>query len=166
MGGPAPDAAPPRPLPHSLRNFFRRAADMIYFKRLIQIPRLPEVLPSPVPHDNPMARSLPQWAAHNSYLLSPQSPPNFLRASALAEHIKPVVVVPEEVPEDEEPENLIEISSGPPAQETPVRTLGVGGGSWDHPSGWVPAYLALGQVVADLFEQTFGPSNGSVKDDR
>ncbi|XP_049625141.1 huntingtin-interacting protein 1-related protein [Suncus etruscus] len=95
---------------HSLRNFFRRAADMIYFKRLIQIPRLPE------------------------------SPPNFLRASALAEHIKPVVVVPEEVPEDEEPENLIEISSGPPAQETPV--------------------------VADLFEQTFGPSNGSVKDDR
>jgi len=95
---------------HSLRNFFRRASDMLYFKRLIQIPRLPE------------------------------APPNFLRASALAEHIKPVVVIPEEAPEDEEPENLIEISTGPPAGE--------------------PA------VVADLFEQTFGPPNGSLKDDR
>lgn len=83
---------------------------MLYFKRLIQIPRLPE------------------------------GPPNFLRASALAEHIKPVVVIPEEAPEDEEPENLIEISTGPPAGE--------------------PA------VVADLFEQTFGPPNGSMKDDR
>ncbi|XP_036132835.1 huntingtin-interacting protein 1-related protein isoform X1 [Molossus molossus] len=95
---------------HSLRNFFRRASDMLYFKRLIQIPRLPE------------------------------GPPNFLRASALAEHIKPVVVIPEEAPEDEEPENLIEISTGPPAAE--------------------PA------VVADLFDQTFGPPNGSLKDDR
>uniref|UniRef100_A0A2K5JIH2 ENTH domain-containing protein n=1 Tax=Colobus angolensis palliatus TaxID=336983 RepID=A0A2K5JIH2_COLAP len=95
---------------HSLRNFFRRASDMLYFKRLIQIPRLPE------------------------------GPPNFLRASALAEHIKPVVVIPEEAPEDEEPENLIEISTGPPAGEP--------------------------MVVADLFDQTFGPPNGSVKDDR
>ncbi|XP_053443900.1 huntingtin-interacting protein 1-related protein isoform X3 [Nycticebus coucang] len=95
---------------HSLRNFFRRASDMLYFKRLIQIPRLPE------------------------------GPPNFLRASALAEHIKPVVVIPEETPEDEEPENLIEISTGPPAGE--------------------PA------VVADLFDQTFGPPNGPLKDDR
>ncbi|XP_036907860.1 huntingtin-interacting protein 1-related protein isoform X2 [Sturnira hondurensis] len=95
---------------HSLRNFFRRAADMLYFKRLIQIPRLPE------------------------------GPPNFLRASALAEHIKPVVVIPEEAPEDEEPETLIEISTGPSAGE--------------------PA------VVADLFDQTFGPPNGTVKDDR
>uniref|UniRef100_A0A7N4NJV9 Huntingtin-interacting protein 1-related protein n=1 Tax=Sarcophilus harrisii TaxID=9305 RepID=A0A7N4NJV9_SARHA len=95
---------------HSLRNFFRRASDMLYFKRLIQIPRLPE------------------------------GPPNFLRASALAEHIKPVVVIPEEAPEDEEPENLIEISTGPPAGEPPM--------------------------VADLFEQTFGPPNGTLKDDR
>uniref|UniRef100_A0A8C0ZKI9 ENTH domain-containing protein n=1 Tax=Cyanistes caeruleus TaxID=156563 RepID=A0A8C0ZKI9_CYACU len=65
----------------SLKNFFKKASDMLYFKRLIQIPRLPE------------------------------SPPNFLRASALAEHVKPVVVIPEEAPEDEEPENLIEIST-------------------------------------------------------
>ncbi|XP_036777938.2 huntingtin-interacting protein 1-related protein [Manis pentadactyla] len=95
---------------HSLRNFFRRASDMLYFKRLIQIPRLPE------------------------------GPPNFLRASALAEHIKPVVVIPEGAPEDEEPEHLIEIGTGTPAGE-PV-------------------------VVADLFEQTFGPPDGSMKDDR
>lgn len=52
-----------------------------------------------------------------------QGPPNFLRASALAEHIKPVVVIPEEAPEDEEPENLIEISTGPPAGEPAVRPL-------------------------------------------
>uniref|UniRef100_A0A8C3PEV4 Huntingtin interacting protein 1 related n=1 Tax=Chrysemys picta bellii TaxID=8478 RepID=A0A8C3PEV4_CHRPI len=92
----------------SLKNFFKRASDMLYFKRLIQIPRLPE------------------------------SPPNFLRASALAEHVKPVVVIPEEAPEDEEPENLIEISTAPPVEQ---------------------------QNVSDIFEQTFGPPNG-VRDDR
>ena len=37
-----------------------------------------------------------------SQTLSLQGPPNFLRASALAEHIKPVVVIPEEAPEEEE----------------------------------------------------------------
>uniref|UniRef100_A0A8V1A5R4 Huntingtin-interacting protein 1-related protein n=1 Tax=Gallus gallus TaxID=9031 RepID=A0A8V1A5R4_CHICK len=92
----------------SLKNFFKKASDMLYFKRLIQIPRLPE------------------------------SPPNFLRASALAEHVKPVVVIPEEAPEDEEPENLIEISTT----------------STTEP-----------QVTSDLFEQTFGPPNG-IRDDR
>ncbi|XP_010220475.1 PREDICTED: huntingtin-interacting protein 1-related protein [Tinamus guttatus] len=93
----------------SLKNFFKRASDMLYFKRLIQIPRLPE------------------------------SPPNFLRASALAEHVKPVVVIPEEAPEDEEPETLIEIGTAP-AVEQPV-------------------------VTSDIFEQTFGPPNG-LRDDR
>ncbi|KFQ70700.1 Huntingtin-interacting protein 1-related protein, partial [Phaethon lepturus] len=92
----------------SLKNFFKKASDMLYFKRLIQIPRLPE------------------------------SPPNFLRASALAEHVKPVVVIPEEAPEDEEPENLIEISTA----------------STTEP-----------QVTSDVFEQTFGPPNG-IRDDR
>ncbi|XP_074869100.1 huntingtin-interacting protein 1-related protein isoform X2 [Carettochelys insculpta] len=92
----------------SLKSFFKRASEMLYFKRLIQIPRLPE------------------------------SPPNFLRASALAEHVKPVVVIPEEAPEDEEPENLIEISTAPPVEQ---------------------------QNVSDIFEQTFGPPNG-VRDDR
>uniref|UniRef100_A0A452IZ97 Huntingtin-interacting protein 1-related protein n=1 Tax=Gopherus agassizii TaxID=38772 RepID=A0A452IZ97_9SAUR len=92
----------------SLKNFFKRASDMLYFKRLIQIPRLPE------------------------------SPPNFLRASALAEHVKPVVVIPEEAPEDEEPENLIEISTAPSVEQ---------------------------QNMSDIFEQTFGPPNG-IRDDR
>lgn len=31
------------PLSHSLKSFFNKARDMIYFKRLIQIPRLPDV---------------------------------------------------------------------------------------------------------------------------
>lgn len=31
-----------------------------------------------------------------------------------------MVVIPEEAPEDEEPENLIEISTGPPAGEPAV----------------------------------------------
>ncbi|XP_074966686.1 huntingtin-interacting protein 1-related protein [Phalacrocorax aristotelis] len=92
----------------SLKNFFKKASDMLYFKRLIQIPRLPE------------------------------SPPNFLRASALAEHVKPVVVIPEEAPEDEEPENLIEISTASTMEP---------------------------QITSDIFEQTFGPPNG-IRDDR
>uniref|UniRef100_A0A669PCZ2 Huntingtin interacting protein 1 related n=1 Tax=Phasianus colchicus TaxID=9054 RepID=A0A669PCZ2_PHACC len=83
----------------SLKNFFKKASDMLYFKRLIQIPRLPE------------------------------SPPNFLRASALAEHVKPVVVIPEEAPEDEEPENLIEIST---ASTTEPQVKGDTGMGWGH----------------------------------
>lgn len=45
-GGGCQGARLPSDLPRvsrSLRNFFRRASDMLYFKRLIQIPRLPEV---------------------------------------------------------------------------------------------------------------------------
>lgn len=57
--------------------------------------------------------------------MSLQSPPNFLRASALAEHVKPVVVIPEEAPEDEEPENLIEIST------TSTTEPQVGAWGWD-----------------------------------
>uniref|UniRef100_A0A3B4G833 Huntingtin-interacting protein 1-related protein n=1 Tax=Pundamilia nyererei TaxID=303518 RepID=A0A3B4G833_9CICH len=72
---------------HKLKNFFNRAKEMIYFKRLIQIPKLPE------------------------------SPPNFLHAASLAKHVKPVVVIPnEDEPEmqdddDDEPEPLIEVDS-------------------------------------------------------
>uniref|UniRef100_A0A8C5P7G5 Huntingtin-interacting protein 1-related protein n=1 Tax=Leptobrachium leishanense TaxID=445787 RepID=A0A8C5P7G5_9ANUR len=95
---------------HSLKTFFKRASDMLYFKRLIQIPRLPD------------------------------SPPNFLRASALAEHVKPVVVIANETPEEEEhPESLVEIASAQPVEQ---------------------------QVVEDLFQNEFGPPNGLVKDDR
>lgn len=31
------------PLSYSLKTFFNKARDMLYFKRLIQIPRLPDV---------------------------------------------------------------------------------------------------------------------------
>uniref|UniRef100_A0A8C9W9W4 Huntingtin interacting protein 1 related b n=1 Tax=Scleropages formosus TaxID=113540 RepID=A0A8C9W9W4_SCLFO len=78
---------------HSLKNFFNKARDMMYFKRLIQIPKLPD------------------------------SPPNFLRASALAEHVKPVVVIPDEEPQDDDdPEPLIEVSetTQPITQSQPV----------------------------------------------
>lgn len=119
---------------------------MLYFKRLIQIPRLPEVpvifprlplgcslVPTLGTWGTPGACWGPTWAlgttervfpravSSSHSLPLPQGPPNFLRASALAEHIKPVVVIPEEAPEDEEPENLIEISTGPPAGEPAVR---------------------------------------------
>ncbi|XP_014069336.1 huntingtin-interacting protein 1 isoform X3 [Salmo salar] len=49
-----------------LKSLFYRSSNLQYFKRLIQIPQLPE------------------------------NPPNFLRASALSEHISPVVVIPAE----------------------------------------------------------------------
>ncbi|XP_018412849.1 PREDICTED: huntingtin-interacting protein 1-related protein isoform X1 [Nanorana parkeri] len=97
---------------HSLKNFFKRASDMLYFKRLIQIPRLPD------------------------------NPPNFLRASAIEEHVKPVVVMANEVPEEEEPpqtESLIEITNAQPVEQ---------------------------EVVEDIFQQTFGPPNGLMIDDR
>uniref|UniRef100_A0A3Q1F3P2 Huntingtin interacting protein 1 related b n=1 Tax=Acanthochromis polyacanthus TaxID=80966 RepID=A0A3Q1F3P2_9TELE len=74
---------------HSLKTFFNKARDMLYFKRLIQIPKLPD------------------------------SPPNFLHAASLAKHVKPVVVIPDEdEPEqqdddDDEPEPLIEVSDVP-----------------------------------------------------
>ncbi|KAM8760877.1 huntingtin interacting protein 1 related b isoform 2-T2 [Acanthopagrus schlegelii] len=81
---------------HSLKTFFNKARDMMYFKRLIQIPKLPD------------------------------SPPNFLHAASLAKHVKPVVVIPDEEPEqqdddDDDPEPLIEVSdvSTPSMQAQP-----------------------------------------------
>ncbi|XP_036382489.1 huntingtin interacting protein 1 related b isoform X2 [Megalops cyprinoides] len=95
---------------HSLKNFLNKARDMLYFKRLIQIPKLPD------------------------------SPPNFLHASALAEHVKPVVVVEdEEPPDDDDPEPLIEVS------EVTQASMQV-------------------QPQFDIFDQTFGPPNGGFDD--
>ncbi|XP_029373397.1 huntingtin-interacting protein 1 isoform X2 [Echeneis naucrates] len=78
-----------------LKSLFYRSSNLQYFKRLIQIPQLPE------------------------------NPPNFLRASALSEHISPVVVIPAESssPESEhmvETDDLVdtEIPSLPAAVET------------------------------------------------
>ncbi|KAI1893698.1 hypothetical protein AGOR_G00126370 [Albula goreensis] len=60
-----------------LKSLFYRSSNLQYFKRLIQIPQLPE------------------------------NPPNFLRASALSEHISPVVVIPLEA-SSPEIEHLVE----------------------------------------------------------
>ncbi|XP_076007005.1 huntingtin interacting protein 1 related b isoform X2 [Genypterus blacodes] len=100
---------------HSLKTFFNKARDMLYFKRLIQIPKLPD------------------------------SPPNFLHASSLAKHVKPVVVIPDEdEPEqldddDDDPEPLIEV-------------------------GDVPTSSLQAQPLPDIFDQTFGPPNGGFDD--
>ncbi|XP_033828022.1 huntingtin interacting protein 1 related b [Periophthalmus magnuspinnatus] len=75
---------------HSLKTFFNKARDMLYFKRLIQIPRLPD------------------------------TPPNFLHAASLAKHKKLVVVIPDqdeqEQPDDDDddPEPLIDVGSPAP----------------------------------------------------
>nr|XP_019950674.1 PREDICTED: huntingtin-interacting protein 1 isoform X1 [Paralichthys olivaceus] len=78
-----------------LKSLFYRSSNLQYFKRLIQIPQLPE------------------------------NPPNFLRASALSEHISPVVVIPAESssPESEhmvETDDLVDtdVPSLPAAVET------------------------------------------------
>ncbi|KAA0716380.1 Huntingtin-interacting protein 1-related protein [Triplophysa tibetana] len=97
---------------HSLKTFLNKARDMMYFKRLIQIPRLPE------------------------------SPPNFLRASALAEHVKPMVVIPDneepEELEEDDPEPLIDVSEA--------------------------ATFTNSQPMADIFDQAFGPPNNGFDD--
>ncbi|XP_053313186.1 huntingtin-interacting protein 1 isoform X1 [Spea bombifrons] len=61
-----------------LKDLFYRSSNLQYFKRLLQIPQLPE------------------------------NPPNFLRASALSEHISPVVLIPTE--------------NSPPDSETLIET--------------------------------------------
>uniref|UniRef100_A0A8C7GV57 Huntingtin interacting protein 1 related n=1 Tax=Oncorhynchus kisutch TaxID=8019 RepID=A0A8C7GV57_ONCKI len=60
-----------RDLFNSLTKLFDRARETEFFKKVIQIPDLPD------------------------------SPPNFLRASALAEYVRPVVVMPSEEPYEE-----------------------------------------------------------------
>uniref|UniRef100_A0A672HV45 Huntingtin-interacting protein 1-related protein n=1 Tax=Salarias fasciatus TaxID=181472 RepID=A0A672HV45_SALFA len=74
-----------------LKSLFYRSSNLQYFKRLIQIPQLPE------------------------------NPPNFLRASALSEHISPVVVIPAESssPESEhvvETDDLVDMDVPPPVE--------------------------------------------------
>ncbi|XP_067864151.1 huntingtin-interacting protein 1 isoform X2 [Heptranchias perlo] len=69
-----------------LKELFYRSSNLQYFKRLIQIPQLPE------------------------------NAPNFLRASALSEHVSPVVVIPvESTSPDSEPvvetDDLVEMDS-------------------------------------------------------
>uniref|UniRef100_A0A3B5KKQ4 Huntingtin-interacting protein 1-related protein n=1 Tax=Takifugu rubripes TaxID=31033 RepID=A0A3B5KKQ4_TAKRU len=77
---------------------------------------------------------------HSLFFVSDQAPPNFLHAAALAKHVKPVVVIPDEdEPEqqdddDDDPEPLIEISDASTSSQM------------------------------DIFDQTFGPPNGGFDD--
>ncbi|XP_019741502.1 huntingtin-interacting protein 1 isoform X1 [Hippocampus comes] len=78
-----------------LKSLFYRSSNLQYFKRLIQIPQLPE------------------------------NPPNFLRASALSEHISPVVVIPAESSSPES-EHMVEtddlVDTDLPVLAAPVET--------------------------------------------
>ncbi|XP_062340443.1 huntingtin-interacting protein 1-related protein-like isoform X3 [Osmerus eperlanus] len=76
-----------RDLFNSLTRFFDRAREMEFFKKVIQIPDLPD------------------------------APPNFLRAAALAEYVKAVAVVPnQEPPEEEEAEPMPDYREAPQTQ--------------------------------------------------
>uniref|UniRef100_A0A8C7Z9E9 Huntingtin interacting protein 1 related b n=1 Tax=Oryzias sinensis TaxID=183150 RepID=A0A8C7Z9E9_9TELE len=97
----------------SLKSFFNKTRDMIYFKRLIQIPKLPD------------------------------SPPNFLHAAALAKHVKPVVVIPadedteQQDDDDDDPEPLIDVSDSPaPITQVDIfdQTFGPPNGGFDDRS--------------------------------
>nr|XP_020506361.1 huntingtin-interacting protein 1-related protein isoform X1 [Labrus bergylta] len=96
---------------HSLKTFFNKARDMFYFKRLIQIPKLPD------------------------------SPPNFLHAASLAKHVKPVVVIPDEdepeqqEDEDDDPEPLIEVSDSPSIQQSQPQQLDIFDQAFGPPNG-------------------------------
>ncbi|XP_068122460.1 huntingtin-interacting protein 1 [Hyperolius riggenbachi] len=106
-----------------LKDLFYRSSNLQYFKRLLQIPQLPE------------------------------NPPNFLRASALSEHISPVVVIP--------------TGNSPPDSETLVETDDlVGMDSYSHQS-----------MPENKFDDIFGSSfsndpfnftsqNGMTRDDK
>lgn len=106
-----------------LKDLFYRSSNLQYFKRLIQIPQLPE------------------------------NPPNFLRASALSEHISPVVVIPlESSSPDNEPsvetEELVDMDTA--LQPTHVES------KFDDLFGTSSA--------SDLFN--FNSQNGMYKDDK
>ncbi|AWO95892.1 putative huntingtin-interacting protein 1-related protein-like, partial [Scophthalmus maximus] len=83
----------------SLTQFFDRAKETEFFKSIIQIPDLPD------------------------------APPNFLRAAALAEYKKPVVVMPNEERHEEEEE---EVETQPEFREAPQ----------------MPQYYLLNQMTA------------------
>lgn len=94
---------------HSLKSFFNKARDMLYFKRLIQIPRLPD------------------------------SPPNFLHAASLAKHQKLVVVIPDQdeqqEDDDDDPEPLIEVDTSPAPVQAPQPSVDIFDQAFGPPNG-------------------------------
>uniref|UniRef100_A0AAR2L0J8 I/LWEQ domain-containing protein n=1 Tax=Pygocentrus nattereri TaxID=42514 RepID=A0AAR2L0J8_PYGNA len=77
----------------NLTQFFEKARGMEFFKTIIQIPDLPD------------------------------SPPNFLRAASLADHVKPVVVRNQELPDDDDTETQLDFGEAPGSQMTEVDSL-------------------------------------------
>lgn len=101
---------------HSLTQFFDRAREEEFFKSIIQIPDLPDVSFWMCFHVIVFDQTF-GISCHKSshfYFLSPQAPPNFLRAAALGEYKKPVVVMPNAEPHEEE-----EVEPQPEHREAP-----------------------------------------------
>ncbi|TKS81178.1 Huntingtin-interacting protein 1 [Collichthys lucidus] len=106
-----------------LKSLFYRSSNLQYFKRLIQIPQLPE------------------------------NPPNFLRASALSEHISPVVVIPAESSSPES-EHVVETDD---LVDTDVPVL---------PAALETKFDNLFGTSAPIDPFNFNSQNGMRKDDK
>ncbi|XP_017279474.1 huntingtin-interacting protein 1 isoform X1 [Kryptolebias marmoratus] len=106
-----------------LKSLFYRSSNLQYFKRLIQIPQLPE------------------------------NPPNFLRASALSEHVSPVVVIPAESSSPES-EHVVETDD---LVDTDVPTL---------PAPSETKFDDLFGTSAAIDPFNFNSQNGMRKDDK
>ncbi|XP_053502391.1 huntingtin-interacting protein 1 isoform X1 [Ictalurus furcatus] len=106
-----------------LKSLFYRSSNLQYFKRLIQIPQLPE------------------------------NPPNFLRASALSEHISPVVVIPAETSSPES-EHMVETDE---LVDTDIPSL---------PSAVESRFDDLFGTLATTDPFNFNSQNGMRKDDK
>ncbi|KAM5181342.1 huntingtin-interacting protein 1 [Mantella aurantiaca] len=105
-----------------LKDLFYRSSNLQYFKRLLQIPQLPE------------------------------NPPNFLRASALSEHISPVVLIP--------------TGNSPPDGETLVETDDLVG--MDSSSQGMPENK-FDDIFGSSFSNdpfNFSSQNGMTRDDK
>ncbi|KAM4044077.1 huntingtin-interacting protein 1 [Anomaloglossus baeobatrachus] len=106
-----------------LKDLFYRSSNLQYFKRLLQIPQLPE------------------------------NPPNFLRASALSEHISPVVLIPTE--------------NSPPDSETLVETDDLVG--MDSTSNQSIPENKFDDIFGSSFSNdpfNFSSQNGMTRDDK
>lgn len=89
---------------HQLRQFYIFAANLQYFKNLIQIPLLPEVRISDKVLPNSKAGEIDRF-------LMLQNPPNILVQAELRTYVAPVVIVPQEEPEAQITSDLIDVSS-------------------------------------------------------
>ena len=78
----------------ALLEFYHQSANLQFFKNLIKVPHLPKV--------SATQKMLKLYQAFIMiYCSGFQDPPNFLVASNLHSHVKPVAIVPEPEPEPE-----------------------------------------------------------------